>query len=185
MRDREPGPVSRGGIAPSRCSRRRRAARLVSRQLRQPADLGRIAGPARRVFARLRRGRLALHRQHRLADFHRARGRLARDRVRPAPRARHSEPRLRPGLAGDPVRPRLPHADRAQHRPRHAARHVRARDVDDRVPQSADPLVAAGDRDLFDPGRLRARYRDLARSASTSTISDGSGCTGRAWWSRR
>ena len=110
----------------------------------------------------LRRGRLALDRGDRLADLHCARGGLARDRVRPAPHARHSEPGLCADLAADPVRPRLHHADRAQHRARPAARHLRSGDADDHLPQPADPMVAAGDRDLFHPGRLRAGYQHVA-----------------------
>ena len=87
---------------------------------------------------------------------------VACDRVRPAPRARHSEPGLCRHLADRPVRARLSDADRAQRRARPVARHLRAGDADDRVPQSADPLVAAGDRALFDPRRLCAGYIELA-----------------------
>ena len=97
-----------------------------------------------------------------LADLHRARGGVAGDRVRPAPRARYSQPRLRAGIVADSVRQRLSDADRAQHRPRHAARHFRARDADDRVSKLAHQVVAAGDCDLFHPRRLRAGYLDLA-----------------------
>ena len=86
---------------------------------------------------------------------------MAGDRIRAAPRARHSEPGLCPDLAGDPVRARLPHADRAQHRAWHAARHLRAGDADDHLPQSADQMVAAGDLDLCDQGRVRARHLEL------------------------
>ena len=157
------GPLSRGGIAPQPLFAV--GAVLLGSflgQFRQPPDLGRPARSARRLLARFRRGRLALDGGDRLADLHCAGGGVACDRVRAAPRARHSEPRLRPGLAGDPVRARLPDADRARRHPRHAARHLRARDADDHLPQPADPLVAAGDLDLCDPGRLRARHQHLA-----------------------
>ena len=61
--DVDRGPVSRGGHRAATPVRGRRgAARLLSGQFRQPADLGRIAGPARRLLAELRRGRLALAR---------------------------------------------------------------------------------------------------------------------------
>ena len=175
----------RSRVAASRRSRCSRLARCCSAAFLANFDsrltIGRPAGSARRVLARLRRGRLALDRGHRLADLHRAGGGVARDRIRPAPRARHSEPGLCPDLAGDPVRARLRHADRAQHRAWPAARHLRAGDADDRPPQSADQMVAAGDLDLFDPGRLRARHLHARWSASTSIIWDGSGCIGRAW----
>src|SRR3954463_1135963 len=99
---------------------------------------------------------------HRLADLPRAGGGLAFYRIRPASRAGYPQPRLCRGLADHPVRARLSDIARAQRRAWPPARHLRAGDVDDRVPQFADPLVAPSDLDLFDPRRLRAGYLERA-----------------------
>ena len=73
-------------------------------------------------------------------------------------------------LASDSVRSRLHDADRAERRAWHAARHLRSRHLDDRLSEPADQMVAAGDLDLCDPGRLRARYQSPRWLASMSII---------------